>query len=209
LELCCGPPWISARLRSHYRPGLKWAIWVTSFRMRREDRSSISSHPLADLGGKRDMLFHHRLLLRSSSSVRAMRPFLCPGLPLISRRRAQGPSSLAVALTSPLARRFQARLDGTEHGATLKQVGAPFRPVPASYAGGAGARPDHSISGGRQTTFVAPRNCYSITSAARTSSPVGGIVHARERRPCMHQEVPVLAQISSLHSIMSRLVSRK
>ena len=28
-----------------------WAIWVTSVRMRREDRSSISSHPLADLGG--------------------------------------------------------------------------------------------------------------------------------------------------------------
>jgi hypothetical protein len=26
------------------------AIWVTSFRMRREDRFSISSHPLADLG---------------------------------------------------------------------------------------------------------------------------------------------------------------
>ena len=28
------------------------AIWVTSVRMRREDRSSISSFPLADLGGK-------------------------------------------------------------------------------------------------------------------------------------------------------------
>src|SRR5215467_14214144 len=28
-----------------------WAIWVTSARRRREDRSSISSHPLADLGG--------------------------------------------------------------------------------------------------------------------------------------------------------------
>src|SRR5712671_7051778 len=27
----------------------QWAIWVTSFRMRREDRSSISSYPLADL----------------------------------------------------------------------------------------------------------------------------------------------------------------
>jgi hypothetical protein len=39
-SVCSGPPWISARLRSHYRPGLKWAIWVTSFRMRREDRSS-------------------------------------------------------------------------------------------------------------------------------------------------------------------------
>ena len=43
------------------------------------------------------------------------------------RRRAQGPSSLAVALTSPLARRFQARLDGTEHGATLRQVGTSSR----------------------------------------------------------------------------------
>ena len=28
-----------------------WAMWVTSARRRREDRSSISSHPLADLGG--------------------------------------------------------------------------------------------------------------------------------------------------------------
>src|SRR5215471_10389615 len=32
-----------------------WAIWVTSVRMRREDRSSISSHPLADLGGNGTM----------------------------------------------------------------------------------------------------------------------------------------------------------
>src|ERR1019366_8340905 len=30
----------------------QWASWVTSVRMRREDRSSISSHPLADLGGR-------------------------------------------------------------------------------------------------------------------------------------------------------------
>jgi transcriptional regulator with XRE-family HTH domain len=51
---------------------------------------------------------------------------------VLSGRRAQGPSSLAVASTSPLAQRFQARLDGTEHGATLEQVGARFRPVPAS-----------------------------------------------------------------------------
>src|SRR6478672_10662653 len=28
------------------------AMWVTSVRRRREDRTSISSHPLADLGGK-------------------------------------------------------------------------------------------------------------------------------------------------------------
>ena len=30
----------------------QWAIWVTSVRMRREDRSSISFHLLADLGGE-------------------------------------------------------------------------------------------------------------------------------------------------------------
>src|SRR5215467_6380890 len=52
--LCSGPSWISARVRSHYRTGLKRAIWVTRVRMRREDRSSISFHPLADLGRKRD-----------------------------------------------------------------------------------------------------------------------------------------------------------
>jgi hypothetical protein len=51
-SVCSGPPWISAHLRSHYRPSLKWAIWGTSVRKRREDPSSNSSHPLADLGGK-------------------------------------------------------------------------------------------------------------------------------------------------------------
>jgi hypothetical protein len=126
-SVCSGPPWISARMRSHYRPGLKWAIWVTRVHMRREDRSSISSHPLADLGGKLMQCY----VIACSSSVQ----FLCscqeavpPSRPAVDlRRRAQGPSSLAVALTSPLARGFQARLDGTEHGATLKQVGARSR----------------------------------------------------------------------------------
>ncbi len=47
---CSEPSWISARMRSHYRTGLDWAVWVTSARMRREDRTSISFHPLADLG---------------------------------------------------------------------------------------------------------------------------------------------------------------
>ena len=35
---CSGPSWISARVRSHYRTGLNRARWVTSVRMRREDR---------------------------------------------------------------------------------------------------------------------------------------------------------------------------
>src|SRR5713226_4096367 len=50
-RLCSRPSWILARVRTHYRTGLERAIWVTSVRTRREDRSSISSHPLADLGG--------------------------------------------------------------------------------------------------------------------------------------------------------------
>ena len=105
--VCSGPSWISARVRSHYRQGLKWAIRVTSVRMRREDRSSISSHPLADLGGQ---LWCY--VMAGSLSVQ----FLCScheAVPssrpaVYIRRRAQGPSRVAVALGSPLARRFQA-----------------------------------------------------------------------------------------------------
>src|SRR5580704_11782874 len=103
---CARPPWISARLRSHYRPSLKWAIWGTSVRKRREDRSSISSHPLADLGGKQNVVLRHRLLLIGPV------PLFVPGgrsfVPACGSpgRRAEEPSSLAVALTSPLARRF-------------------------------------------------------------------------------------------------------
>src|SRR4029077_3770353 len=48
------------------------AIRVTSVRMRREDRNSISSPPLADLGWKLLIGLRHRLLLISRSSfVRA------------------------------------------------------------------------------------------------------------------------------------------
>src|SRR5258708_31312325 len=43
------------------------AIWVTSFRIRREDRSSVSSPPLADLGRERVLLWlrHCGLLILS------------------------------------------------------------------------------------------------------------------------------------------------
>src|SRR3977135_663383 len=51
-SICSGPSWISARVRSRYRTGLDWTIWVNSVRMRRQDRTSLTSHPLADLGWK-------------------------------------------------------------------------------------------------------------------------------------------------------------
>src|SRR5246500_5662192 len=71
-SICSGPSWISARVRPHYRTGLDRAIRVTSVRTRSEDRTSISSHPLADLGWKLLIGLRHRLLLISRSSfVRA------------------------------------------------------------------------------------------------------------------------------------------
>src|ERR1700730_4897810 len=97
-SICSGPSWISARVRSRYRTGLDWTIWVTSVRMRREDRTSITSHPLADLGWKLLIGLRHRLLLiQRSSFVRAR---AVPSSRPAERRsrRAQGRSRPAVAL---------------------------------------------------------------------------------------------------------------
>jgi hypothetical protein len=89
-----------------------WTVWVTSVRRRREDRSSISSHPLADPRRETDCrttssppsyLF--------SSFVRATRPFLRPGLRLFGASHA-GPSRLAALRGHPQG----LGLDGPEHG---------------------------------------------------------------------------------------------
>lgn len=79
------------------------AIGVTSVRTRREDRSSISSHPLADLGGVNAV----RCVIDRSS----FEPFLCSCLAAVSFvrpahaevPRAVGRQRLAVALVLPLA----------------------------------------------------------------------------------------------------------
>jgi hypothetical protein len=83
----------------------RWTIRVTSVRMRREDRSSISCRPLADLGGQSVDYIIDNSSISSSSFVRAVRPFLRPGL-RAQTRRAQGPSRLAVTLALPLAPAF-------------------------------------------------------------------------------------------------------
>ena len=124
--LCSEPSWISARIRSHYRTGLKWAIWVTRVRMRREDRSSISSHPLADLGRQE---FGVTSLACSQFEpvplfVPEARSLSRPALEL--RRRAQG--AVKAGRRDCLASCCGVagpRLDGSEHGATLKQHGTP------------------------------------------------------------------------------------
>jgi hypothetical protein len=60
----------------------KRAKRVTRVRMRREDRSSISSRPLADLGGKRDYV------IVSPSSVPLFVPSAVPFVPACSTCRA-------------------------------------------------------------------------------------------------------------------------
>src|SRR4030095_12372342 len=73
------------------------AIWVTSVRMRSEDRTSISSHPLADLGWKLLIGLRHRLLL--ICAVPLFEPKAVPSSRPTERRsrRAQGRSRPAVA----------------------------------------------------------------------------------------------------------------
>jgi hypothetical protein len=73
------------------RPGLEWAIWVTRVRTRRDDRSSISFHPLADLG-RGTGLCHRPLLIGAvpwfePQAVHSSRPAGCAG---IARRGRQG-----------------------------------------------------------------------------------------------------------------------
>jgi hypothetical protein len=122
----CGsrPSWISARVRSHYRTGLDRAIWVTSVRMRREDRSSISSHPLADLGGKQLVGLRHRsLLILCSSFVRAESRSFVPACASSIASRAGAVKAGRYADLTPRSAAARPRLDGAEHGARIKQVG--------------------------------------------------------------------------------------
>ena len=123
-SICSRPSWISARVRSHYRTGLDWTIWVTSVRMRREDRTSISSHPLADLGWKLLIRLRHRLLLISPSSfVRAKGRSFVPArrTSIASRAGAVKAGRRAwLAAGSGVAR---PRLDRAEHGVRITRVG--------------------------------------------------------------------------------------
>src|SRR5712664_490589 len=122
--LCSGPSWISARVRSHYRTGLDRAIRVTSVRTRSEDRSSILSCPLADLGWKLLIGLRHRLLLISRSSfVRAKGRSFVPARRTSIASRAgtvKAGRRAWLAAGSGVAR---LRLDRAEHGARIKRVG--------------------------------------------------------------------------------------
>src|SRR5215471_5770370 len=124
--LCSGPSWISARMRSHRRQASTRAIRVTSVRMRREDRSPSSSHPLADLGG-----FRLSYIIDSSSLFYAVALFVLGGRSFVPALRVQtgrAQGAVKAGRRAGLAPRFDAarrRLDGPEHGAKITLEGTP------------------------------------------------------------------------------------
>src|ERR1700747_582779 len=119
--------WSVAPGHHGYQRACNQAIWVTSVRIRREDRSSIVvSNPLADLGRRES-----GYIIDSSPSLEQflcsrLTPFLRPDLCVndgAARRDGQGSPSLGLCLTCAGAAR--PRLDGPEHRApTLKRIGA-------------------------------------------------------------------------------------
>ena len=113
---CSGPSWMSARMRSNYRPGLERAIWVT--RVRTPERPvlhlvSSSRRPRQENGTMSSLSPYQVQFLCSCCE-----PFLRPGLLSVqgaARRGCQG-----WPLLRPPA---GLGLDGPEHGAKLRQVG--------------------------------------------------------------------------------------
>jgi hypothetical protein len=90
----------------------------------REDRTSVSSHPLADLAWKLLIGLGHRLLLISRSSfVRARGAVPSSRSAERRSRRAQGRSRPAVALGLRLAPALPGCALTAEHGARTKRVG--------------------------------------------------------------------------------------
>src|SRR6202051_3389746 len=100
------------------------AIWVTSVRTRSEDRTSISSHPLADLGWKLLIGLRHRLLLMSRSSfVRARGRSFVPARRASIASRAGAVKAGRRAWLAAGAGVARPRLDRAEHGARIKRGG--------------------------------------------------------------------------------------
>ena len=133
------------------------AIWVTSVRTRSEDRTSISSHPLADLGWKLLKGLRHRLLL--SSFVRAKGRSFVPARRTSIATRAGAVKAgrrTWLAAGSDVAR---LRLDRAEHGARIKRVGRLHR---------------RSSSARRRAPWPAPpRRCGQACWRARSPARCG------------------------------------
>jgi hypothetical protein len=142
--------------------------------MRREDKSSMSFHPLADLGRNRIRYLGHRCLLVDAVPLfMPLGPFLRPGLQLlqgVARRGCHGGS-----LRPPAG----LGLDGSEHGATLMQVRTPSRASSRIRMHAPCLRTAHAMRTSRfQADKVANEHLYWISRSALSvrgsGSPSGG-----------------------------------
>ena len=136
------------------------AIWVTSVRTRSEDRTSISSHPLADLGWKLLIGLRHRSLL--ICAVPLFEPKAVPSSRPAERRsrRAQGRSRPAVGLGLRLAPALPGcALTASSTAARIKRVGRLHR---------------RSSSARRRVPWPAPpRRCGQVCWRARSRARCG------------------------------------
>src|ERR1700737_2388660 len=100
------------------------AMWVTSVRTRSEDRTSISSHPLADLGWKLLIGLRHCLLLISRSSfVRAKGRSFVPARRTSIASRAGAVKAGRRAWLAAGSGGSRLRLDGGAHGGGVQRGG--------------------------------------------------------------------------------------
>src|SRR5260370_7120540 len=108
------------------------AIRVTSVRMRREDRSSISTYPLADLGWKLLIGLRHRLLLIPRSSfVRAKGRSFVPARTTSIASRAGAVKAGRCAWLAAGSGVARPRLDSPEPGARIKRIRLPHPRSPS------------------------------------------------------------------------------
>src|SRR5258708_15156232 len=107
------------------------AIRVTSVRMRREDRSSISTYPLADLGWKLLIGLRHRLLLIPRSSfVRAKGRSFVPARTTSIASRAGAVKAGRCPWLAAGPRRSQPRPDRAPHRPPIQPLRPPPPPAP-------------------------------------------------------------------------------
>ena len=92
-------------------------IWVTSIRTRSENRTSISSHPLANLGWLLIGLRHRLLLISRSSFVRAKGRSFVPARRTSIASRAGAVKAGRRTWLAAGAGVARLRLDRAEHGA--------------------------------------------------------------------------------------------
>ena len=135
------------------------AIWITSVRTRSENRTSISSHPLADLGWLLIGLRHRLLLISRSSFVRAKGRSFVPVRRASIASRAGAVKAGRRALLAAGSGVARPRLDRAEHGARIKRVG----------------RLHHRSSSARRRVLwpVPPRRCGQACWRARSRARCG------------------------------------